>query len=281
MKVKVLTLNLHTYQELDINKFKSSQAFLDAYRVIQEHIAKFILQNDVDFVTFQEAGQLQCENVCEKEFGIDIKPSNYLRVLKNILSEYGAKYNYAWDFSHYGFNIWEEGLGILTKNKIVDFESRYVSKEIDPKVFRSRKIIRIRTEADGKTLDVYSVHFNWPELGFKGEFENVLKWIEEREIENFIVAGDFNVSSQSQEYGLIRDAMVFGKPLVDTWMSLNPSKPNEPTFSGDSSEPPSRIDYILIPQTFKPLQCEIVFKERIGELRVSDHFGLFCELAIG
>ena len=69
MKIKVLTLNLHTYQELDISKFETSQAFLDAYRIIQKHIAKFIVQNDVDFVTFQEAGQLQGESVCEKKFG--------------------------------------------------------------------------------------------------------------------------------------------------------------------------------------------------------------------
>ncbi|HOM74290.1 MAG TPA: endonuclease/exonuclease/phosphatase family protein [Fervidobacterium sp.] len=280
MKIKVLTLNLHTYQELDISKFETSQAFLDAYRIIQKHIAKFIVQNDVDFVTFQEAGQLQGENGCEKKFGIGIKPSNYLRLLNNILSEYGGKYEYVWDFSHYGFNIWEEGLGILSKHRIVDFESRYVSKETDPKVFRSRKIIRTGVEVDNKIFDVYSVHFNWPELGFREELENVLKWIEKRGNENFIVAGDFNVSSNSQEYGLIKDARVFDKPLIDAWINTNPSKPSEPTFSGDSSEPPSRIDYILLPHSFKPLRSEVVFKERIGELRVSDHFGLLCEFEI-
>ncbi|MGC8901786.1 MAG: endonuclease/exonuclease/phosphatase family protein [Fervidobacterium sp.] len=271
-------MNLHTYQELDFNQFLSLEEFINAYKPVQQTIADFITMKDVDFAFFQEAGQHVDDRRIEEKLGVNIKKSNYVKILTDIMLEDGKQYDYAWDFSHHGFGIWEEGLGIVSKYEIVGFGSRYVSNTSDAENFTSRRIVRVSVILNARIFDLYCAHFNWQSAGFEQEFIKLLSWIEERKNDNFIIAGDFNVPSSSQAYKIIENARVLGERLIDCWKVSNPQNPDAPTFKGDSLEGQSRIDYILIPERFQPKHCEIVLKEKVNGLNISDHFGLFCEI---
>ncbi|WP_448374284.1 endonuclease/exonuclease/phosphatase family protein [Fervidobacterium sp.] len=273
--MKILTLNLHTYQELPFEKEDTLGSFLKKYRPIQETIANFIAEKDIDFAFFQEVGQY-IDDVSDIElYSVSIKKSNYVRILSEILSEKGRNYYFTWDVSHYGFGVWEEGLGILSKYPIVEFEGRYVSRKHDLNTFYSRKIIRARAYVGNNTTDLYCVHFNWKEEGFADEFLNVVKWLEEVGNEDFVIAGDFNVPYGSAEYELVINTKVLGKRLIDTWVVANSDRPDQPTFCGDViSDNSARIDYVIVPDSWKVNSAEIVF----DKIRVSDHMGIFCEV---
>jgi len=273
--MKILTLNLHTYQELPFEKEDTLGSFLKKYRPIQETIANFIAEKNVDFAFFQEAGQY-IDDVSDMElYSLSIKKSNYVRILSEILSGKGENYHFAWDVSHFGFGVWEEGLGILSKYPIVEFESRYVSRKRDLNTFYSRKIIRARVYFGNNTTDLYCVHFNWKDEGFADEFLSVMKWIEEIGNEYFVIAGDFNVPYGSAEYELVINTKVLGKRLIDTWIVANSDRPDKPTFWGDViSDNSARIDYVIVPDSCKVNSAEIVF----DKIRVSDHMGIFCEV---
>ncbi|MEN3041836.1 MAG: endonuclease/exonuclease/phosphatase family protein [Fervidobacterium sp.] len=170
--------------------------------------------------------------------------------------------------------MWEEGNGLITKHKICEAESRCLSKNCSPEDFHTRRILRATIDINGVYLDVYNVHFNWFEDGFQNEFEKLLEWIEERKNEKFIIAGDFNVSSESNCYKALTGSKVIGKRLIDCWLIVNTDAPHEPTFVGDEQSQQSRIDYVLIPEDILCKSGYVVFKER----KVSDHYGLYYEL---
>ncbi|MGQ9856825.1 MAG: endonuclease/exonuclease/phosphatase family protein [Fervidobacterium sp.] len=275
--MKVLTLNLHTYQEIAYSNGDTIEVFLEKYMAIQRRIVEMIANEDVDICFFQEAGQYMYEEPDSFVHGIGIKKSNYVRRLIEMLSEYGKNYHFVWDMAHYGFGIWEEGLGIVSKFPIVDFESRYVSKEEDPNTFYTRKIIRARIEDKGGPIDLYSVHFNWKEAGFEDEYENFVRWVEEIGNERFIIAGDFNVPYGSEEYKMVMKREILGSKVLDCWIVANPNEPDKPTFFGDKiSEESARIDYVFVPERFSVKSARIVFENE----RVSDHKGVLVNVEI-
>jgi len=275
--VELLTLNLHTYQEIVYNDEDTIEGFLEKYKSIQRKIVELIANEDVEICFFQEAGQYMHEEPDIFLHGVDIKKSNYVRRLVEMLAEYGKIYHFVWDMAHYGFGIWEEGLGIVSKFPIVDFESRYVSRNQDVNTFYTRKIIRARIEDKGGPIDLYSVHFNWKEAGFEDEYENFVSWVEEIGNERFIIAGDFNVSYGSEEYKMVMKREILGLSVLDSWMVANPNEPDRPTFIGDKiSEESARIDYILVPENFLVKSARIVFESE----RVSDHKGVLVDVEI-
>jgi maltose 6'-phosphate phosphatase len=86
---------LHTYQELDFNQFLSLEEFINAYKPVQQTIADFITMKDVDFAFFQEAGQHVDDRRIEEKLGVNIKKSNYVKILTDIMLEDGKQYDYA------------------------------------------------------------------------------------------------------------------------------------------------------------------------------------------
>lgn len=274
--LKLLTLNLHTYQEIDFSVFSNIQDFLRVYYPIQKRIADFIVKEDIDIAFFQEVGQYRYEMPDVELFGSMVKPSNYARILSNMLDEHGYENEFAWIFTHYGFGIWEEGNAIITKHKILDVEKRCVSNVNSPNDFHTRWILRVTIDVEKQLLDAYCVHFNWYEEGFEDEFKRLIQWIEEKGNRNFLIAGDFNIPSDSEYYKIIANAKVFGKKLTDCWLYCHPDNPDEPTFVGDLLSDCARIDYVLVPEHIICENAKIVFADK--NARVSDHYGLFCEL---
>jgi len=278
--LKILTLNLHGYQEIEFDKSKKAKHFFKNYEKIQKKITQFILDEDIDIAVFQEAVQHKDMDVIEEKYGVKIREKNYIKVLRELLLKDGKFYEYAWDWVHYGWNVWEEGLGILSRYPIIDFKSKYVSKIQNVNSFNSRKLLKASINFNSQIIDVYIVHFNWPEEGFKNEYLELVNWISSESINNFIIAGDFNVEAGSKVYEEFISIKVNNQKLIDVFYEANPNSLTEPTFRGDKFNKNARIDYILTSKHFKVLESQIVFKDDDKCGRVSDHMGVYAKLEI-
>ena len=102
--MKLLTLNCHSWQEKE------------QLRKIN-YIAETIKENKYDVIAFQEVSQL-----IENEILYDnIKKDNFVYLLNENLKKLGCNdYEFFWDISHIGYDIYEEGLCILTRLPIVE-----------------------------------------------------------------------------------------------------------------------------------------------------------------
>ena len=108
--MKLLTLNCHSWQEENqVEKIK--------------YLASVIKEKQYDVVTLQEVSQ----SIDSNSVNSIIKEDNFAMLLikeLNQLDEY--KYNFVWDYSHVGYDIYEEGLAILTKHEIKEHKSFYI-----------------------------------------------------------------------------------------------------------------------------------------------------------
>ena len=142
----ILTLNLHTYQESD------AQVKLDK-------IADVIARLKPDFVCFQECAQHKVADVTTDERapfqdGIDkIKVGNsekqtnmvYL-ISKRLKETHSLVYNYYWSWAHYGWDVWEEGVAVLTPYEIKECDNRYISTQKTTGSIDSRKALFVKVD---------------------------------------------------------------------------------------------------------------------------------------
>ena len=102
---------LHTYQENQQN---------EKFNMLTE----LIYSMDVDFIAFQECAQHKSSTVTE---GIIHEDNMALIISENLSEKYGVEYNFEWGWVHYGWDVWEEGVAVLSKHALIDSESRYIS----------------------------------------------------------------------------------------------------------------------------------------------------------
>ncbi|SQB93219.1 endonuclease/exonuclease/phosphatase family protein [Clostridium tetanomorphum] len=97
--MKVLTLNCHSWQEKkQLEKI--------------QYLAKVICQNNYDVIALQEVSQ----SINSRILFDNIKEDNFAFILIKELEILGEdKFKFVWDFSHMGYDKYEEGLAILTK----------------------------------------------------------------------------------------------------------------------------------------------------------------------
>lgn len=115
------------------------------------------MDENIDIAVFQEAAQHREMNIVEKKFGVKIKRKNYIKVLHELLLKKINLMNMFGIFLIW-MELWEEGLGILTKYPIVNFESKYISKTKDKFSIYSRKILKTSLLINNKLIDIYTVH---------------------------------------------------------------------------------------------------------------------------
>lgn len=122
--MKLLTLNCHSWQEDNqLEKIKI--------------LAETIVAGDYDVIALQEASQQIYSPIV---YGA-IRENNFALVLVDELRKLGAlDYHFTWDFAHIGYEVYEEGLAILTKHKIVEEHSFFISRSQDQSYWKTRKI---------------------------------------------------------------------------------------------------------------------------------------------
>lgn len=287
----VLTLNLHTYQELRSEGAAESELTdelarqrIDSYGPLFDRIADGIRQMDPDVVCFQEVGEWSGGYTQDPELiNFGASDSNMVHQILQRLDEH---YFYTMDWSHYGFDVWLEGSAILSKHPFIDTGSRFISNPDNGryKFWKTRNVPRARINPPGiGSTNIFSVHTGWwddEEEPFQDQYAKLLDWAAEisSPSETTILCGDFNVPAGSK----MQEFMTSGTGYSDQYALANPDGDLDATVAGaidgwENSDSSRRIDYILI-NNDSPLEVEearIVFTEEIFGV-VSDHAGVYA-----
>lgn len=272
-EISVLTVNLHTYQERD------QQAKI-------ERVAAAIATLKIDIVVLQEVAQHKDSEIAGKTHGILIKKDNMAKIIVDILKEkYAQDYNFFWDWSHYGWDVWEEGSAILTKHEITQVDSHYITKNKTKTFWKSRNVPFAQVKIpDYGLVNVYSIHMGWwndKEEPFKFMFNNLLLWNKEQQndkVKFSIFSGDFNNEAGSIGY----DHIVKAGQLDDMYLKANPTGFLDPTIGGkidgwkEGNAKGKRIDFLFTPKSnnVKVKIAQRIFTENSFG-RVSDHNGQY------
>ena len=262
--LKVLTLNLHCYQEADQDeKFNE--------------IARAISDNDIGIICLQEVGE-------EFDKGQGKWRTNAAKIIRNRLRDRGRYYHLYKDWSHIGFDRYYEGSAILSKYRFLKRKACYVSSGRDIKSIHSRKVVMAQVTVPYIGLvNVFSVHLSWWENGFCKQFETLRRWADEEEsgqVVATLLCGDFNITAGSRGYMLIVDGREYEdqflritSPAIFTQVFREPVPDREACLAGDD-----RIDYIYAKKNsnLKPRKSRVLFSGQ-GYGRVSDHMGYLIE----
>lgn len=266
---KWLTLNTHSWMEANALK-----KLFD--------LAEHILAEKYDVICLQEVNQLiESDLATEDSFYQKISGTpplhkdNFALLLTNYLAKRGQPYYWSWAYNHIGYDIYKEGVAILSK-KPMRVKGILVTAIDDEYDYHTRRVLLAKTEVDGREVALASVHLSWFGKGFEEEWSML-----EQSLQNLalplVVMGDFNNPTDSKGYDMIlssslglRDShkeakVVFGDHSIvsdiDGWEG------NRDSF---------KVDHAFMSQEFNISRSEITFEGGDAPV-VSDHYGLSVE----
>jgi maltose 6'-phosphate phosphatase len=262
--LKLLTLNCHSWQE-DNQLDKIS------------YIAKVINKKDYDVIALQEVSQSIDSDIVYD----NIKSDNFSLLLKNELKKLGNnKYEFYWDIAHIGYDIYEEGLCLMTKLPIISKESFYISISDEINFWKSRKIVKLNVLYKNKEISFYSCHLGWwedKEEPFNKQFDNLFEKVKNDNLA--FIMGDFNNNAniRKEGYDYICDN------LIDTY-NLAKFKDIGITVKGkiagwDENGDDLRLDLIFTNKSVDVISSNVIFNG-INKEVVSDHYGVEVALEI-
>jgi maltose 6'-phosphate phosphatase len=261
--MKLLTLNCHSWQE---------EQQLEKIKILAETIK----ENRYDVISLQEVSQHIKAPLIE---GL-IREDNYALLLIEELRKIGVEdYVFKWDFSHIGYDIYEEGLAIMTRHEIIEDHSFFITKNRDQKHWKTRKIVGIKLVHQGRPISFYSCHLGWwhdEEESYKFQVESLLAQIPKDE--SAILMGDFNSSAYVRKEGY---DFLIGNGLYDTY-ELASMKDSGVTVKGkiagwDDNKHDMRIDLILSAHPIQPKYSRVIFNGTYKPI-ISDHYGVEIEI---
>lgn len=262
--MKLLTLNCHSWQE-DNQHEKIS--------ILADDIA----EKSYDVIALQEVSQLIESETVQ---GL-IKKDNFALVLLGELEKQGVTdYSLVWDFAHIGYDIYEEGVAILTKHPIVEDHRFFISKSHDQSYWKTRKIVGATISYEGKPLTFYSCHLGWwtdNEEPFQFQVDNLMEQVTAES--PFFLMGDFNNNALIRGEGY---DYLLSKGLHDTFDTAA-ERDSGITVQGkiagwDENKLDLRIDLILSSEKMPVKSSRVIFNE-VNKPVVSDHFGV--EVVLG
>jgi len=283
--MKLITINIHSHY----NKMTQEQL-----NNALEELSKLIIQENVDVIALQECSQTHnCDDLHVKK---DVKPfdsfcpietdcvkvknDNFAYLLAKNLSDQGATYYWTWTGAKLGYDIYDEGLAILSLAPIQDREAFYYSNQEDYHNWKSRKTVGICIEEAGKKMWFYSVHMGWwndEDEPFASQIDRLQSRISDKKDEVFLL-GDFNSQAdiRGEGYDYVRnlgwqdtfclarqrDDGITVPGTIDGWTEVKKGM---------------RIDYIFSKNPLNVLSSRVVFQGKT-EAVISDHYGVLIEI---
>ncbi|WP_025025601.1 endonuclease/exonuclease/phosphatase family protein [Caldalkalibacillus mannanilyticus] len=263
--MKLLTLNCHSWQEE--NQIEKIQ-----------YLAQTIKEKSYDVIALQEVSQLIKGEYVDRQ----IKRDNFGYVLLEELKKLGVSdYSFVWDLSHIGFEIYEEGLAILTKHPIIEPYSFFISKATDKENWKTRKIVGVKINYHNKPISFYSCHLGWwkdEEEPFKYQADQLLQQMNSDEL--FFLLGDFNNNAYIKGEGY---DYLLSKGLYDSY-HLAKQKDEGMTVQGkiagwNNNTEDLRIDLILMNQPVQVEYSHVIFNNS-NKAVISDHYGVEIKVVI-
>ncbi len=273
--MKLLTLNTHSLVE---PSYESKNAyFVEAVSKLQPQI-----------IALQEVNQsCSAAVVCEDGLlgyyraaeGVVLRSDNHVMKVARALQERGLSYYWTWLPLKKGYEIYDEGIAVMSLSPITALKVHTISSIDDYSNWKTRKIIGIQTEAT-KDDWFYSVHFGWwvDEDPFAAQWARTQAQLSQKG--RIWLMGDFNNPAQIREegYDLIAssgfyDSYVLAKTkdegitvdgVIDGW--------RDKMVGCDGM----RIDQIWCSQKTEIARSQVIFNGKNKPV-VSDHFGLIIE----
>ena len=261
-RLKILTLNLHCYQEENQDtKFS--------------HIARAIDELDIDVVCLQEVA----ENWGDGQGDWN---SNAARIIRDRLRR---QYHLHADWSHLGFDRYREGIAILSRYDFIASDAGYVSSSHDVYSINSRKVAMVQVNVPYiGAINVFSAHLSWPSGGFLEQFERLRCWANQKHGDHLaatFLCGDFNIKAGSEAY----EAVVKTREYEDQFLAATARSVFDKVFRHASPDvgrelaADGRIDYIFMQKrsSLHAVSATELFTDHDGYGRVSDHIGYLVE----
>jgi maltose 6'-phosphate phosphatase len=261
--LKVLTLNLHCYQE-ENQDYKLSQ------------IARAINELDIDLVCLQEVAE-------NWNGGQGDWNSNAAKIICERLDR---KYALFADWAHLGFDRYREGVAILSRFPLRHSEGRYVSESQDVYSIHARKAVHVQVEVPQfGIVNIFSAHLSWWQDGFRRQWDTLRAWSDSVHAAGAatLICGDFNIKAGAEGYAHV----VTTCDYEDQFLKHSDRRTFDKVFHkraanwGDRLRDDGRIDYIWAKREsrLKPTGARRLFLE--GDYgRVSDHEGFLVTFEV-
>lgn len=246
-------------------------------------LANKIKKENYDLIGLQEVNQLLASPPAELDDYFQatdeqepVRQTNFLFCLTERLKELGCYYYWNWSYNHLGYDIYHEGVGLLSKTPF-RVSSHLISKTSDPEDYHTRKIVVAKLGMDEKLI-VVNGHFSWwqdEHQGFSQEWQALERLLSEKE-DNLVIMGDFNNADKRSGEGydlVIQSKLALKDAYTHASQRDEGNTVDGPIDGWDGNSCGLRIDYIFVSNSFNVADCRIVFNGK-NEKKISDHYGV-------
>ncbi len=245
--MKIISLNLHCLME-------SNQD------IKLKRVAKFIKDNYIDVCLFQEVAQHKDMKIIYD----NIKEGCNLEFILKELPDY----SFYFQAKKLGFEVFEEGLAILTKNKMTNTGYVYLSKSTDYNNWLTR--IALYSSYQGVTF--YNIHLGWTcgDETYENQVDKLSLMALNQDNLVFIL-GDYNCCMYSDQYNYFKNKgfISIGEKFIDP--VLNPTF----NFELDNKQTLNRvIDHVFVNKDVIIKEYKVLFSDN----PVSDHNMIYLEV---
>lgn len=102
-----------------------------------------------------------------------------LIILSNLSKNYGLEYNLVWDYTHYGWQTYEEGVAMISKHKLIDSASKIISKSTSKNDITTRNVVYGNYITSKFQFNMFSTHLHWRTSYSDEEQNNQIKVIKQ------------------------------------------------------------------------------------------------------
>lgn len=291
--MKIMTLNAHSHGvDLPVSVFQKNL----------DDLADCILRQQIDVIALQEVCQTQSADIVMAEqihrfVAADgeeeihdlaaagrktvIRQDNYVWQLIRRLEQKGCQYGWTWDGIKTGYEVFDEGLAIISRFPIENVQTYYLSNSRDYQNWKTRKAIAADIRIGAQKICFVCTHLGWwgdEEEPFASQMDLLQKELSGKK-GNIYLMGDFNSPADERNTGC---DYVKSYGWLDTWQ-LAGNGGHEITVPGkidgwsEEAEKGLCIDYIWANYPADVISSRVVLSGK-EEPVISDHFGILAEI---
>ena len=258
--MKLLTINTHSHIEKDYDR--KCDIFVDA-----------VLRHRPDVIAMQEVNQSIKAPIISLGKSFAIREDNHAIRIARMLYDCGIKYNCFWYGIKNAYEIYQEGIALLTLQAVSKTDTFRLSRTDDCSNWKTRYALGVKIDNDW----FYSVHmgrFDDKAEPFGEQFDRITRRVDKPE--RFWLMGDFNCPDTCDEYNNIQKS-----GWQDTY-NMAQKKDSGKTALGNidgwqnEKADRMRIDYIFTNHKIDIKSSKTIFNGENEDI-ISDHYGVIIE----
>lgn len=268
--MNVLTLNTHSW--LEDNPLEKLQ-----------HLADQIINEEYALIALQEVNQridslpvISTHNFHPTENQQPIHEDNFAHLLVQHLKEQGHDYHWSWAYNHIGYDIYHEGVALLSKQPIQP-KAVVISEKKNPNDYRTRVLLIGQTKLAKKTITAICCHYSWwlETGGFSYEWQQTEQALQHT-ASPVLLMGDFNNPASVAQTGydlVLASSLQLQDSFVAAKKKVGEHSVEKAIDGWGKNQEKLRIDYIFTSQELVISNYQIIFDGKQTPI-ISDHFGV-------